>query len=70
MTVKQVLAKAIKDGGYNGLYDDDCACDITDLVPCCCSNLYDCKLGYYQKLTAQQIEDDIDFIIGPEKVKI
>lgn len=68
MIVKQLLFEELKKRGYEGLYTDDCACDINDLAPCGCS--LECELGYYQKLTAQQIEDGIDFSIGQEKIKL
>lgn len=47
MTVIQIVSAAIKQGGFDGLYDEhgECACELDDLAPC--GGLQDgCTMGY------------------------
>ncbi len=34
MTVKNIVAEFLKAHGFDGLCNDDCGCDISDLNPC------------------------------------
>jgi hypothetical protein len=34
VTVNDIVVKYLTDNGYDGLYNDDCGCVITDLCPC------------------------------------
>lgn len=34
LTVLDMVAAALRAGGYDGLTDGDCACEIDDLMPC------------------------------------
>ena len=34
MDATQIVATWLKDNGYDGLYSDDCGCEINDLMPC------------------------------------
>ena len=45
MTVKDMIVARLKFGGFDGLFGPECACQITDLVPCSddCSG---CQPGY------------------------
>ena len=42
--VRVILAKAIVDGEFDGLYNENCACQKEDLFPCGAPKT-DCKLG-------------------------
>lgn len=46
--IAEVIEKAIKEGGYDGLYNEDaeCACQKNDLWPADCIGL-GCKLGVF-----------------------
>lgn len=45
LTVKDMLTKALKEGGYDGLCNDNCGCAIDDLAPC--ENIgLDCVAAY------------------------
>jgi len=54
--------KALKEKGYDGLYDpdNDCACTVEDLRPCGCgiSETLGCKPG------VRYDHDEYDFCIG------
>ncbi len=64
ITVAQIVAERLKAGGFDGLFHDDCACDLADLFPCgaegadcCCAGVRmpcDCDCG-----------DGHDYHIGP-----
>ena len=45
MDVRDILTEWLTDHGFDGLYHDDCACDISDLMPCC-GNPGLCEPGY------------------------
>lgn len=46
MDVTELIEKALKDNGYDGLYSEhECACRIGDLAPCG-GILPDCHAGY------------------------
>ena len=34
MTVKEILKEWLTTNGYDGLYSDECGCEIDDLVSC------------------------------------
>lgn len=45
MTVLEIIVEYLKEHGYDGLYSDNCGCELDDLMPCgsCAEN---CKAGY------------------------
>jgi len=45
MTVLEIVKKYLQDNGYDGLYGDECACCVDDLIPCD-ADFSDCKPGY------------------------
>ena len=65
MNVKQIVARALKAGGYDGLCNlepyqgDGCGCKLGDLAPCGEPHWEDCRAGYLQA----------DGTIGPGKPK-
>ena len=46
MKVKEILGQWLKDNGYDGLYNEDCGCEIDDLAPCCIDCIAECEAGY------------------------
>ena len=40
----EILAKALREQGYDGLCGDDCGCFLDDLM--CCGACDDCVAGY------------------------
>ena len=47
MTVKDIVIKALKDQGYDGLYTPgECGCEIDDLAPCDSTAVLYCQSGY------------------------
>ena len=45
MNVEEIVEKWLIDNGYDGLFNDDCACEIGDIAPCCGIS-GDCQAGY------------------------
>lgn len=58
MRLKDFIEKAIKDAGYEGLYNADieCACVLGDLMPCDEPNVDECCLGYRADCTDESCE--------------
>ena len=51
MTVKEIIIKALRDGGFDGLCTEECTencgCTIEDMAPCCLTeNILSCIPGY------------------------
>lgn len=46
-SVKKIMEKIIKDGGFDGLYNvnDDCGCNANNLMPCD-GMINDCMVGH------------------------
>jgi len=68
VTVLEMVEKALRDGGFDGLYNPDrCACLLEDLAPCA-GLAEDCEAGY----RLEGCSDDCsigpcDFHVGPVK---
>lgn len=46
MNVKKIVKEYLEKNGYDGLYSvDDCACEVSDLMPCEEMG-WDCTAGY------------------------
>jgi len=47
-TVKQIIEKWLKANNYTGLFNEDCGCELDDLMPCAGwdSGLDLCRAGY------------------------
>jgi hypothetical protein len=63
MNVREIVKQWLKDNGYDGLWSDDCGCQIDDLMPCCdyCTN---CKPGYKHE---EEKGGEYDYTIRPYK---
>ena len=47
MTVKEIIIKALRAGGFDGLCTEECGCTIEDMAPCCMTeNILSCIPGY------------------------
>jgi len=47
ITVREMVRKALVDGGFDGLYDSmECACLVDDLMPCEVDSIMNCEAGY------------------------
>ena len=45
MNLKEITGQWLKDNGYDGLYCDECSCELADLMPC--DDPYvNCAAGY------------------------
>ncbi len=63
MNVKEIIQKWLEKNGYDGLFrPDECACENSDLCPCCDGN-FDCEPGYKSPCDC----GDHDYHIGPDK---
>lgn len=66
MNIKEIVADYLKANGYDGLhYEDDCSCDLDDLMPCQCANETYCKPGY--KVVCNSGCGEYNFCIGEER---
>ena len=45
MKVKEIVKQWLTEKGYEGLCDEDCGCEIKDLMPCDAPRI-DCIAGY------------------------
>ena len=66
--VSQIIEKWLKENGYDGLWSEECGCEIGALCPCCCSeSVLSCEPGY--KRPCPKECGDHDFHIGPDKLE-
>lgn len=62
--IEDIIADWLKEHGYDGLYNEECACPLDDLYPCYGGPCYDCQAGYAGKV---ELEGEMVDGIGPEK---
>ena len=71
MTVKEIVKAYLEENGYDGLFQDDCACKIDDLMRFMpCDPLPEnCMAGYLKKPChpGKYWNCEYDFIIGEKK---
>lgn len=70
------LAEKLRGDGFSGLYDDDCCCELGDLIPCIEASAR-CRPGYKHECDeCPRTEDDCPvgdwctpggFCVGPDK---
>ena len=67
MTVTEIVKKYLKENGYDGLYSEDCGCEVDDLAPCCEYGM-ECESGYRLPCDPKTCtaDGDCDFHIGPK----
>ena len=46
MNLKEIAIKYLKENGYDGLWCENCACELSDLMPCDDWISADCQAGY------------------------
>jgi len=69
MTCKEIVEKYLRDNGYDGLTDGECACGLEDLMPCGDFGS-DCVPGYKVPCPGPDkcpAGGDCEFHISPEK---
>ena len=56
MNVKELVAKALKDGGYDGLYNRylPCGCPLNDLMICGVEGIDECEAAYRMTIAQAQ----------------
>ncbi|GAH92514.1 unnamed protein product [marine sediment metagenome] len=64
--VIQIIDKYLRKNGFDGLYNDECGCELDDLAPCE-SMPNECKPGYKTKTPDG---DEEEWIITPQKPSI
>ncbi|MDP2365057.1 MAG: hypothetical protein Q8M94_14970 [Ignavibacteria bacterium] len=79
MTVKEIIEKYLRENGYDGLFYEECFCEIDDLFPCDedginCELGIDCEPGYKQDCSKCikrngiiECRNEWDWCIGKEK---
>lgn len=62
LTAEKMIEKYLKDNGYDGLFCEDCGCEVGDLCPCGEIPL-EAEAGYKQPCDC----GDHDYHIGADK---
>jgi len=62
---RDMIAAYLRDHGYDGLYCDECGCDLADLMPCGGDWAIDCLAGYKTAGCKDACGEGCDFHIGP-----
>jgi len=55
MTLRELVESALRAQGFDGLYSQDCACEIGDLWPCGCVD-GNCVMGHYTQCPGEDCE--------------
>ena len=61
--VRNIIKDWLKEHGYDGLFNDECGCDLNDLMPCD-RDCGECQPGYKQPCDCRR---GYDFHIRPDK---
>jgi hypothetical protein len=64
-TIKEIVREYLEKNGYDGLFNDDCACLLNDLYPC--GEIGNCQAGYKGACNGGDCEGDCDFHIYGDK---
>ena len=64
MNVREIVQKYLKENGFDGIYNDECACLTDDLAPCS-ESMDDCEPGYRGPCDC----GDHDWHIGPNRLE-
>ena len=69
MEVRAIVAEWLKANGYDGLYTDNCGCEVDDLMPCANDGSANCRAGYKIPCRPETCPADGDcpWHIGPKK---
>ena len=70
VTIQDIVKEWLTENSYEGLCNDDCGCEVADLMPCDQPNPYLCEAGY--KIPCPGPEDckadgDCPWHISPNK---
>lgn len=61
MNIKEIVKQYLEVNNYDGLWNADCGCSLSDLMVCDEPDLDYCQPGYNRP------EEDYEYHIGPEK---
>jgi len=64
---KQMIAQFLREHQYDGLYSEECGCDLKDLMPCGGDWAMDCRAGYKVKGDYEFDGEKYDWAIRGEK---
>lgn len=67
--VRSILEEWLKANGFDGLYSDDCGCEIGDLAPCD-EPMTACEPGYLSACDHDSCGEDHDFHISAERAEV
>ena len=62
-----MIAEYLKFNGYDGLYCDECGCELSDLMPCGGEWAIDCVAGYKHDGCTEDCGKGCDFHIGTKR---
>lgn len=46
MTIRQIIETYLRENHFDGLFCDECGCDLDDLMPCSSEGALSCQPGY------------------------
>ena len=64
---RRMIAEYLKLNGYDGLYCDECGCELSDLMPCGGEWAIDCVAGYKHDGCTEDCGKGCDFHIGTKR---
>jgi hypothetical protein len=69
VNVKAIVGEYLIANKFDGLWscDNECACDLNDLMPCDDLDIESCEPGYKKPCDGQSYGCPCDFHIGPKK---
>lgn len=69
MTIAEIIADWLRAHGYDGLTDGDCACELTDLLPCSRGVIPTiCRAGHRVKGCTSECGHQCDYHIVAEEI--
>ena len=66
MNVREIVKQYLVECDYDGLFNEECGCELTDLMPCDDMAIPECEPGYKYRADP---DTGWDFVIGPKKVQ-
>ena len=67
MNGKEMIKKFLEEHQYDGLYSEECGCDLSDLMPCGGEWCIECQSGYKHTGDFEFDGDKYTWYIGKDK---
>lgn len=73
VTVHDITKQYLEDNGYDGLRNEECGCELSDLAPCYDGVQGDCGAGYKVPCPGPEdchLDGDCNWHISPNKPEV